>query len=302
MNEINNLVVEIKREAISGNKSVLPLLRKCQVLASLLKNVDLKHWVACELNGYKGVKDLPNYRIVRVENVGNFAGAFGSSLSNAPIPLAGLGAENAKSLSRSCFMDGIGSIEGLLAADKDDRLAEVWPADFIAAHASKFYVGYNLIQAYKMISRSDVSGMIEAIRNKVLEFVLEFQERLPDLMDDSVSAEENKSVVQKIVNTYILGDGNRVATGCGIVEQNVINFEKGNWAYLEGVLKQLKVAQEDIVALKGILNKDPPKSKLKLGDRLNGWLGGIAAKAAQAGYDIPIGIGLAAILKFCGLN
>ena len=79
-------------------------------------------------------------------------------------------------------------------------------------------------------------------------------------------------------------------------------FEKGNWAYLEGVLKQLKVAQDDITDLKQLLKTNPPKSKSKLGDGVNGWLGGIAAKAAQAGYDIPIGIGLAAILKYCGLN
>jgi len=298
MSEIGKLVGEIRSEAISGNTSVLPLLRKCQVLASLLRNSDLKQWVSRELNGYNSVEDLPKYRILRVQSVGNFVGAFGRTLNNAPIPLAALGASNAKVLSRSCFMDGVGTIEGLLSGKKDDRLAEVWPADFIGAHASKFYEGYNLIQAYKLISRSDVTGLLEAMRNKVLEFVLELEERLPDLREDVVTDRDNQSAVQKIVNTYIYGDGNRVASACGDVDQSVyMEMAKGNWEMLSACLTQLKVSKLDQAALKKALKEEPPQSKTNLGSKVSAWMGRILV---QVGAGSAAGVIANGISNYCG--
>ena len=297
------LLDDIRNEAVEGNSSLTVLLRKCQILAAELQNADFKQWVSCELNGYPNVEALPKYRIIKVASVGNFAGSFGRTLNHAPIPFGNLKPNEAEILSKSRFVDGVGAIESLLSKEKvDGQLSEWWPTDFIGSCAGQFYRDFNLIQAFKVIPRSAVAGILEAIRNRVLEFVLEIQREFPNGLDEGSGAEKKSESVQQIFNTYILGDGNRVATGCGAAEQNMVNFEKGNWAYLEGILKQLKVAQDDISELKGILKIDPPESRSKLGDRLNGWLGGIAAKAAQAGYDIPIGIGLAAILKFCGLN
>lgn len=298
MTEISKLIMEIRQEAISGNKSTLPLLRKCQVLASLLKNADLKQWVARELNGYENVKDLPQYRILKAESIGNFVGAFGRTLTNAPIPLLGLGAKNAKILQRSCFFDGIGSIEGLLEADKNDRLAEVWPADFIALHASKFYEGFNLIQAYKVISRSAVAGLVEAVRNKVLEFVLELQEQIPNLERECDIDDPMKDKVQQIVNNYIYGDGNRVATCCSDVNQSVYGeMAKGNWELLESCLIELKVAREEREKLKVALEQEPPKSKSKLGGKVSAWLGRVVT---QIGAGSAAGVIAKGICDYCG--
>lgn len=298
MSEISKLVAEIRSEAIGGEKSVLPLLRKCQVLASLLRNVDLKQWVSRELNGYKSVDDLPKYRIVKVQNIGNFSGMFGRSLQNAPIPVAILGEKLAKALGRSCFVNGVGTIEGLLSGNMNDRLAEVWPADFIANHASEFYENYNLLQAYKLISRSDVIGLLEAIRNKVLEFVLELQEELPDLREEAISEEDNKSVVQRIVNTYIYGDGNRIATNCHDVDQSImLQVGKGNWDMLSATLTELKVSKSDQMDLKKAIESEPPQGPQKLGGRVSAWLGRVLAKVgtASAAELIVKGIGY-----YCG--
>lgn len=303
MADKTSLLVEIRDAAVDGVMPLTTLLRKCQVLASQLDNADFKQWTSRELNGYPNVKSVPAYRKIKVQSLGNFAGAFGRTMTHAPIPLYNLSPKEQEALSHSVFVDGVGTIEGLLTKENGNgQLTEPWPAEFIGFCAGKFYQNFNLIQAYKVVPRSAVSGILEIIRNRILEFSLQLLEVLPEGETLPSKDEESKTSVQNIFNTYILGDGNRVAAGCGSVKQNVTKFEKGNWAYLEGVLKQLKVAQDDITELKQLLKANPPKSKSKLGDGVNGWLGGVAAKAAQAGYDIPIGIGLAAILKYCGLN
>lgn len=296
------LLTEIRDEAVDGGSDIATLLRKCQVLASVLRNVDFKRWVSCELNGYHAVKDLPRYRIMMVASVGTFFGRFGSSVQNAPLPVGNLPKKIADELRKTYFFDGVGTLQHLVAGMTDAQLHSAWSADVIALYQDRFYKDMNLVEAHKIIPKSAVSGILEIVRNKVLDFVLEIGHSYPDISADTKAVKIKPEVVQNTYNTYILGDGNRVAAGCGPVEQNVTKFEKGNWAYLEGVLKQLKVAQDDITELKRLLKANPPKSKSKLGDGVNGWLGGIGAKAAQAGYDIPIGIGLAAILKYCGLN
>ena len=72
--------------ATDDTASLAVVLRKCLVLAHVLKNDRLKSWAQSELNGYEPDAELPDYRKSAAGAKGNFMGGFGAALNNFVIP------------------------------------------------------------------------------------------------------------------------------------------------------------------------------------------------------------------------
>ena len=81
-----SLLREIQNDAVNSNVKISDLLRKCKILAVRLGSTEFQSWINKELNGYSSEDELPEYRIIEVNSKGNFAGAFGASLTNIDIP------------------------------------------------------------------------------------------------------------------------------------------------------------------------------------------------------------------------
>lgn len=64
---MGSVVVEVQREALDRKVLVSDLLRKALVVARKLGLKDFEEWVSLELNGYRGGKDIPDYREIRGE-------------------------------------------------------------------------------------------------------------------------------------------------------------------------------------------------------------------------------------------
>ena len=82
------LLRDIQDAAIDTNSDISFLLRKCKVLAARLGNSEFKNWVDQELNGYKNLESLPDYRFFYGRSKGHFSGPYGSGIKNADIPLS----------------------------------------------------------------------------------------------------------------------------------------------------------------------------------------------------------------------
>ena len=80
------LLDEIIDLATSDKQRLSVVLRKCLVLAQKLKNERLKAWANLELDGYKSVATIPEYRIFNASALGHLSGPFGSDATNVPIP------------------------------------------------------------------------------------------------------------------------------------------------------------------------------------------------------------------------
>jgi hypothetical protein len=61
------IVLELQQEAISKESDILNLLRKAYLVARKLKLNEFENWINNELNGYKDMNKLPDYRKVRGE-------------------------------------------------------------------------------------------------------------------------------------------------------------------------------------------------------------------------------------------
>ena len=92
------LLNEIIDAATDTTQPVSNTLRKCLILAFDLKNDTLKRWVEGELNGFDLEGEIPSYRVVTLNSMGNFQGPSGAWIPQRPLPMAVLKSEHRKYL------------------------------------------------------------------------------------------------------------------------------------------------------------------------------------------------------------
>ncbi|MDP9273014.1 MAG: hypothetical protein M3O93_05700 [Chloroflexota bacterium] len=155
---------------------------------------------------------------------------------------------------------------------------------------------YQTIAMWKEVPVASVAGILDSVRSKALEFVLEIEAANPEA---GATATTEPPVplarADAIFNTVIYGG--QVAIG----SKATVNVSQGDLASLMAYLEAQGVAAADRAELEEALKAD----KNKLGPRVKACLGEKAVKAAGAGGRIGEGAagGLiaAAVARFLGL-
>ena len=305
MSKRKTLLEQIEEEAVAADSDLATLLRKCCVLAARLQNAALKKWAVSELNGYTNAKDIPDYRKFVAQSFGDFSGYAGRTLTNAPIPLLNVPAKYREGVSRFWFLESVAELQSLATTNNKGLIYQNWSADLVAHLARSFYQDMNMLSAHKTVSATTVIKILETVRNRILNFVLELENEFPNVGEKAGEPILDGAKVNDLVSKLILKDVANVSIGCGqVAQQATVNVETGNWALLEGLLKEFKIANAEIAELKEILESEKPKRKAQFGDRLSAWIGGLTAKAAQGVYDISSGtvsgVIAAALCKYYG--
>lgn len=209
-----SLLREIQDAAVDQSTDLPALLRKCKILAARLGNNEFKSWVDYELNGYKDVADVPDYRILYPQSYGDFDGPFGSGRKNAPIPLSSIPESFRKNLSMSYLMQPISAYVALLGSKSSGTFQERWNADLVALVGGNIYQGMACIVAWKSIPYGSIASLVDTIKTRVLNFCLEIESAAPDageaLLNHPPLPQER---VSQVFNTYISGNVQNVATG-----------------------------------------------------------------------------------------
>ncbi|MFA1563154.1 AbiTii domain-containing protein [Aliivibrio fischeri] len=108
------------------------LLRKCKVLAVRLGSAEFKDWVESELNGYVDKDNILAYRVMNVNCHGDFSGALGGGMKNAPIPPLSI-PENFREPLFTCHLpQPVSSLEDLITNSDDGTVQVPWVADVTA--------------------------------------------------------------------------------------------------------------------------------------------------------------------------
>jgi hypothetical protein len=163
---------------------------------------------------------------LHVNSKGHFAGAFGSCINNADIPLFCIPEEFRERMSRSYMTELVASMEALVAKCEGGTAQEPWNPDFVALVGQKIYERMNCMQAWKVIPITDVIAALDEIRNRILSFVLEIEAQDPKAGEAAInSAPVAPEKVHQIFNTYISGSVQNVATGSHSFEQHVASNE-----------------------------------------------------------------------------
>jgi uncharacterized protein (TIGR02391 family) len=176
MSDTKKLVNEILNGINDTNLDISIILRKCKIIATQLGNDELKVWAEHELNGYERKEDLPKYRIIHIDSSGDFVGVLGM-LKTLPIPSSSIPEQYREFASTVYLLQPISHYSSLLSVDTDTkRICELWPGDLVAQVSSEIVEGMTLARAWKPLSKNQISSLIDTVRNRVLDYVIQIEQ------------------------------------------------------------------------------------------------------------------------------
>ena len=277
------LIDEIIRDLVDENANLPNILRKAKILASELRLKEFKNWIEFELDGYPSMDDAPNYRSFKPENYGTFTGPWGSDAKNVILPTFGL-EEPVKSFAKQLTLtEGVAALTEMLDS-KSGGYSRPWPQEAIILARDKMNMSDDmvLVEAHQPVSPNVISGILDSIKNKLMDFVL-------DLKDKDVTTETlrngtlKREVALNSFNTHIYGNQNVVGTGVN-VHQEITPVKHGDIQSLLDALRELNLADEDLSELQTAVTSEPTAEKDSFGSKVNAWIGKMAGKAAAGAF------------------
>jgi len=280
------LVREIRDGVVDQNVSLSAVLRKAKILAASLQNVDFRKWVDSELNGYEGNIELPLYRKLISPVLANFSGSFGNYVRGYQLPVALL-PQKFKIMAEAVPLGNpIKEIESLAAAGKES-LRHPWPTEAVMLLRDDFQLGggYVMVEIYQPIGKAQLDGVLDVVRNRLLDFLLGLQEFDPKVLDsEEALGRIPGETVSQVFNVTIHGSHNVLASGAGIeqrVNQRVQPYDRET---LSKSLSEIGVQDNDIDSLQKAIEADGQLKEKKLGKKVMQWLGNITARVIDGSW------------------
>jgi len=306
-----SLLRDLQNDVIDATVDVSIVLRKCKLLAARLGNEPFEKWVDQELNGYKNKELFPDYRIIQIYSKGHFSGPFGSGIKNADIPPSCIPEKYREDLSKCYFMEPISYYTNLLNTSKGGNLAEQWPPDLVAHMGRDIYQNMNCISAWKLIPNSSIFSLVEAVRNRILNFVLEIEKEAPDAGEDSPKDQKiTPERVNQVFNNTIYGNVGNISEASQNVNQTAtINVLQNDLNSLKAYLSSVGVPKNEIQKLEEAIREDSAEEinkNEKLGTKVFAWIKSISLQIKDKTIPILQGISVNlitwAILKYYGID
>ena len=298
-----NLLYEIRSDLTNETAGISNTLRKARVLAHELRSPELTEWVRFETAGYPNDDAVPSYRRFALPVFGTFHGEFQNKMTGVVLPTAQLPAPVSRALNALTIRDGVGAVEDMLASNND--LFQVpLPAEFtpmLRDHV-RMTGGMVLHEAYRQVTRYILAGILDNVKGKLPEFVLDLQEK--DVTSESINNDAGApDLVRNSISINIYGNHNVVAAGED-VHQEFKPVHKGDVISLMEHLRNHNVAEEDLSELKEAVASEPNVTSGNFGPKVMAWIGKMTAKAVsgvwQAGIDAAPAVLMKALQAFYG--
>ena len=285
-----SLVTRLQADIVDSGVPISDVLRRARILASLLGNDELKRWVRAELEGYQSVDDLPDYRKFTPINMGTFAGPFGRIVKNHTIPIAFLPPEIQRFAKRLDFRQGAKEIEALAARTMTkEGFRTPWPAEVVILAQDHIHMedGSVLVEAWKPIIGSQLHGILDQIRNRLLDFLLELKQINPEVAESEDAIRDVRSdVIQNIISTTIYGGQNTVAAGTNFVQNLAESVSTGNLKSLIARLRDTGLDNNMLAELETAVTEDGNCQRNKFGKHVTSWIGKAITKAMDGTWKI----------------
>ena len=286
-----SLLREIQADVTEANADTAAALRKCKVLAVRLGSNDFQSWVDHELDGYPSRDGTPDYRIIRhVPSYGHFIGIAGSQIRNYPIPISAIPKEYRESIATVYLTEPISYYSSMAAKySKEPTIHLGWNHDLIAYLRDKILSDYQLASAWQTISTGSLAALLDTIKNRILNFVLEIEAAAPNAGESSQGEEPiPEEHVKQVFNTVILGGSAQIAARDQTIKYDTdIKIIQNDFDSLREFLSSLKVGEDNIQELREAIQEDEKNPKeATFGKRVQTWLGKMISKAADGSWEI----------------
>jgi hypothetical protein len=175
----------------------------CKILAVRLNHQAFKEWIGYELHGYTQAQ-LPEYRVLNnLTCRGKFKINFEGEGAILPIPTERLITALVHKVTTKYVCEGVRALEGMVRqAYLGNQLTiniqwtnEVRDKIIISEMESK----YRCYEAWTEVPTFELVGILDTIRTRVLDFVLEIEAEAPDAGEVKPRAEP---IPQSVVNQY----------------------------------------------------------------------------------------------------
>lgn len=263
---MSGLVAELQADALNKEIRVSDLLRKALVVSRKLAIHQIEEWLKRELNGYSDTDDLPDYRTIQGETK-----AFNPYRGWIPIDFRNH--EQAAFYSQCKTLQAIGELE-LLISRTDTRIH--FP--FSNKEAQLLMAGMELpLHPTLFVSPTEILKILETVRNDVLEWALELEEK--GILGEGMSfSPQEKEAASHITNYFTNNFGNVTNSQFQQNSPNasqVLNIES-NLNELGGLLEDIRKsildlnlsssARDELCAeletIKSQTNSPKPKNKI----------------------------------------
>lgn len=238
---MSSVVIGIQKDVIDSNKSVSDILRQSFILARKLKISDFEHWIHQELNGYSKTENIPEYRHVQ-------STIKGWNPYNGWIPVIIQDQKIQDEITNSIIAQSIPELEDLMSDSKGGLHAQL-PDSFgdLTGHYTRYIAE---------IGSSSVKGIIEKVKNIIMEWILKLEE--DGILGDNMSfTEEEKKIADQ--KNYTVNNFYGDITGSQIQQNSdhssqTINNESINTELLNEIMSLLLENKESL--LKNIKNPE----------------------------------------------
>jgi len=285
------LIHEIIELLSSDTTSLNNALLKTKVLLYKLGEKDLIAWVNSELNGYDSVDNLPIYRVLGVSVMGNVSNLV-YRYPNHPLPLAHLDKKLRQCLETTYLTQSVAVLESY-ARDESDLQVTI-PPELYPSLSKGLSGGYHVENAWGKHSAGAILQAITEIRSRLLDFVLELSERIPEELTENEMKEKSKEIgTSELFRNAVFGDNATIVVGNSNI-QNIRNtIAKNDFEALAAELRKYHVKEEEITSLREALDADygaPEHNEENFGKNVLNWISAMLAKATNAAWNINLGI------------
>ncbi|MCY4554833.1 MAG: hypothetical protein OXF79_00285 [Chloroflexi bacterium] len=293
-----SILMDVRDDLVNDSATLANTLRKAKILASDLGVSEFREWVDAELAGYPDLTKLPTYRKFLATNIGTFAGA-AAVVRNVVLPTYGLPDAVKDYAANLLVHQGVGELEGMLNTESE-QFQKHWPQEFVmlSQQATALTNGAILVAAHQPIPRSLIAGVLDNVKNKLLDFILSLQE-LNAQTDGDGTHNVPIGTVRNLFQININGDHNIVASGEN-VHQEVSEIVPGDVGSLIDHFRQLGIDDTDLAELKVAVEAEPSASNGTFGPVVHAWVGRMLMKAASGIWNM--GLEAAPIALQTGLN
>jgi hypothetical protein len=226
---MSSILQELQLEAASSEVPVSELLRKAKIVAVKLDLHDFSIWIEKELNGYdtSDEENYPRYREVRGEPK-----AWNPYHGWQPIIFTGEGM--AEMMSRRDVHQPIGELDDLLKNSDGGIFAVQYSAeakmDIMKAIQLETDIQF-------VIGRSAIAGILDAVRNLILDWALKLEKA--GVKGEGVSFSKEDLEKAKVAgNTYTIGYIENFAGSIGNLSDNAsVTVQQANGFSSENILE-----------------------------------------------------------------
>ena len=304
------LLQDIVAAATQEDCDVPSLLRKALVLASRLRNDELKTWVSHELNGYPDEELVPEFRRSDVISYGFFADRLVGQ-ATLQVPVTVLPEQFRDKYRRVVLQNPITALIDLLARSKEKGSEITFPWPSAARQYAQKVSPLQCISAWRTLNPSFVAGVIDTVKTRILLLSLDLEAADPVAGDvPSTQTSLSEARVSQIITTHIHGTVQNFSAGGDNVSQTAtLAVVAGDKQSLLRALKSAGLQTEEIEELTQALAADeaePAAGQPGMGERVKAWLGNLHVKAAQGlasvSTEVVAGLITAALLAYFGLG